>query len=55
VVKATFDALLGLRQAEDALKLRGVAGRTPAAAPAPAAPAAPAGETAAPETAEAGA
>jgi small subunit ribosomal protein S5 len=51
VVKATFDALLGLRQAEDALKLRGVVVRTPAAvapvaAATPAAPAqAPAAET----------
>ena len=59
VVKATFHALLSLRQAEDALRLRGigVAGRAPAvSAPvAPvAAPAAPA-EPATAETAEAGA
>jgi small subunit ribosomal protein S5 len=37
VVKATFDALLKLRHAEDALRLRGVEGRVPAAPPAPAA------------------
>jgi len=51
VVKATFHALLSLRQAEEALRLRGVAGRTPApvSAPAPAEPAP------AVETAEAGA
>ena len=50
VVKATFHALLNLRNAEEALRLRGVAGRTPAAAPANA-PA----ETPAPAPAEAGA
>ncbi|HWM94998.1 MAG TPA: 30S ribosomal protein S5, partial [Thermoanaerobaculia bacterium] len=60
VVKATFDALLHLRQAEDALRLRGIVGRSqeegrkPAAPPVPPAPAAPEtpAETA---TAEAGA
>jgi hypothetical protein len=58
VVKATFDALLHLRHAEEALRLRGVAdrsqqeGRTPAAPPAVPAP-----PVATPEenTAEAGA
>jgi small subunit ribosomal protein S5 len=56
VVKATFDALLGLRQAEDALRLRGVAGRTPAvSAEAPAAPAQPAPAETTSEPAEAGA
>ena len=64
VVKATFHALLSLRQAEEALRLRGigVAGRTPAVS-APAAPAAPdpapatspAEPAAAVETAETGA
>jgi small subunit ribosomal protein S5 len=38
VVKATFDALLTLKHAEDALRLRGMEGRIQAA-PAPAAPA----------------
>jgi small subunit ribosomal protein S5 len=50
VVKATFDALLGLKQAEEALRLRGLEGRVPPAAPpAPVAPAStptPAAETA---------
>ena len=60
VVKATFDALLNLRNAEEALKLRGVAGRTPAAPAPEATPAAPAHAPAepapaTPETAEAGA
>ena len=42
VVKATFQALLSLRQAEDALRLRGMTVRTPAASPAtPATPAVP--------------
>jgi small subunit ribosomal protein S5 len=41
VVKATFHALLSLRQAEDALRLRGIGSRTPAAPPAPAAPVTP--------------
>jgi small subunit ribosomal protein S5 len=38
VVKATFHALLSLRQAEEALRLRGIGSRTPAAPPAPATP-----------------
>ena len=38
VVKATFHALLSLRQAEDALRLRGIGSRTPAAAPVVATP-----------------
>jgi len=42
VVKATFQALLSLRQAEDALRLRGMTVRTPAAAPVAAIPATPA-------------
>ncbi len=62
VVKATFHALLSLRQAEEALRLRGVIARSPAAS-APAAtvasvaapPAAPAEPAPAGETAEAGA
>ena len=58
VVKATFHALLSLRQAEDALRLRGVIARPPAAS-APVAPAAsvavPAEPALAGETAEAGA
>ncbi len=41
VVKATFHALLSLRQAEDALRLRGITVRTPAAAPVAATPAVP--------------
>jgi small subunit ribosomal protein S5 len=56
VVKATFHALLSLRQAEEALRLRGMAGRS--TTPPPAAPpvATPAAEPApAVETAEAGA
>jgi small subunit ribosomal protein S5 len=40
VVKATFDALLTLKHAEDALRLRGMEGRIQAAPPAPAASAA---------------
>jgi small subunit ribosomal protein S5 len=58
VVKATFHALLSLRQAEEALRLRGVIARTPAVS-APAAPATPATPPAEPapavETTEAGA
>jgi small subunit ribosomal protein S5 len=56
VVKATFDALLTLKTAEDAMKLRGLEGRLTAATPAPpavspAAPAAPpAAAPAAPES-----
>jgi small subunit ribosomal protein S5 len=62
VVKATFHALLSLRQAEDALRLRGVLGRSqeegrkPAAPPpAPAAPETAPAETPAETTPEAGA
>jgi small subunit ribosomal protein S5 len=52
VVKATFDALLKLKNAEDVFRLRGVEGRA-AVAPAPAAPVMPA--TAAPAPAPAAA
>jgi small subunit ribosomal protein S5 len=57
VVKATFHALLSLRQAEDALRLRGMSVRTPAAAPVAATPAAPPATLAEPsaEPVEAGA
>ncbi|MEA2559634.1 MAG: small subunit ribosomal protein [Acidobacteriota bacterium] len=58
VVKATFHALLSLRQAEDALRLRGIGSRNPTAPPPaapPAAPAPPAEPAPAVETAEAGA
>ena len=58
VVKATFHALLSLRQAEDALRLRGIGSRNPTTPPPaapPAAPAPPAEPAPAVETAEAGA
>ena len=58
VVKATFDALLSLRQAEDALRLRGITVR-PTTPPPAAPPVVPAGSPVEPapavETAEAGA